>query len=194
MTNDSVTLYSSSNDQSVFHSGKNNKHIQRHHRKYYCYDSFSTSKIKKWGEVVGVCWGCTKSLCSSKIVPYNFFSCSAHTNSIINPISSLPMPNVKLCLSYSWLRAESVGFGQKNVEPRHAGIRPAQLCFSMHIDKEISHPLRLTWNKVVRGQMLNINVQHYHPSVSSQTAAARPGWEENTRSSFHNSSPVLKWL
>lgn len=40
---------------------------------------------------------------------------SALTNSIINPISFLPMPNVKLCLSYSWLRAESVGFGQKDV-------------------------------------------------------------------------------
>lgn len=56
---------------------------------------------------------CTNSLCFSKIVPWNLFC--PHTNSIINPISFLPKPNVKLCLSYSWLRAESVGFGQQDV-------------------------------------------------------------------------------
>lgn len=54
-----------------------------------------------------------KPLRRSKIVPKHFFP--SHTNSIINPISSLPMPNVMLRLSYSWLRAESVGFGRKNV-------------------------------------------------------------------------------
>ena len=45
-------------------------------------------------------------------VPKHFFC--PQTNSIMNPISLLPMPNVTLCLSYSWLCAESVGFGQKN--------------------------------------------------------------------------------
>lgn len=52
----------------------------------------------------------TKPFLFSKRVPRNVFFV---TNSIINPISPLHMQNVKLCLSYSWLRAESVGFGQK---------------------------------------------------------------------------------
>lgn len=94
---------------------------------YFCCACCAAAAIRK-----GIKNG--ENICCSQ----TFFS--PHTNSIINPISFLPMPNVTLCLSYSWLRAESVGFGQKNVNWSTLGYGWPSCVSASRLIKRLSTP------------------------------------------------------
>lgn len=108
---------------------------------------------------------------------------SPHTNSIINPISFLPMPNVTLCLSYSWLRAESVGFGQKNVNRSTLGYGWPSCVSASRLIKKLSTPY--IWPKTRSSRADTV-----HKRLSLSSAWLLPDsniphwvWRENTTSS-----------
>ena len=126
-------------------------------------------QIKKWGKEK-LNWVIVFQQNSSRKL--FFFPSPPHTNSIINPISFLPMPNVKLCLSYSWLRAESVGFGQKNVNWGMLGYGWPSCVSACRFIKEISHPPTSDLTQGHSGQILYTNVDRSHLHVVSHTCLA----------------------
>lgn len=90
------------------------------------------------------------------------------------------MPNVTLCLSYSWLRAESVGFGQKNVNWSMLGYGWPSCVSASRLIKRLSTPY--IWPKTRSSRADTVHKRLSFPSACLllDPNIPRRGWKENT--------------